>query len=245
MAFDFMDLFPDSPAAVAGSQGARDILENQYKQAMGALEMENALIRSVAAKQAFDKQQREAPIQDLLDRVKVVQAVNTPGAHFDGLDLSDDTAFYDRVKSAPIKTNFEVDMLKTQGAKELEMRKFQLGLAEKDDNMGMRLSAQERENKEKMAFAVLKKYIDGKGRIPPGAKQREQMRLHLGGILSEYGDTRLGKSVARTYSALLDEGQPQAAAQSQAPAAQEKKPMVITSKSGKKYELSKEGLKRL
>lgn len=119
MAFDFLDLFPDTPAAVAASQGARDLVENQHKASLGMVELENALMRTMQAKRQMAEQDRLDPLAKTAEALKIVQGLNLTGERpFEGIDLNDPIALrafiQDKAARGEIMTNREVDLEKTK-----------------------------------------------------------------------------------------------------------------------------------
>lgn len=119
MAFDFLDMFPDSQAAVAGSQATRDILENQHKQSMGFMDMENSLMKTVQARKQMDEQLRMDPLAKTVEAVKLLQGLNMTGqSPMQGVDLMDVNSVNEAIKGAAnsgqIHTNLEADLMKTK-----------------------------------------------------------------------------------------------------------------------------------
>jgi hypothetical protein len=273
MAFDFMDLFPDSPAAVVGSQGARDILENQYKQAMGALEMENALIKSVAMKKEFMKQQQMEPLNRTLDAVKLLQGVNLrdasafQGLDFDNLDASSLQIIKDAAASGNLMSTPEMDREKAtlSGAGALARAQLTSGVSAQNNRNSNDVEMDK--FREAKALEVGKKWLDKKYRPIDGSTRQGQ--LAIGDLVATYkkmlayGATDAAKGLFNVYSKELSANglsfpglgskaqemgvQPQSQPKPEAkPGAKvEKKPIILQAKSGAKYELSKDGIKEL
>ena len=127
MGLGFADLFiPDTQAAVVGAKGANDILEGQYKQPMGFLEMENALLKAKAMKDQAEKQKAEEPLQKTVEAIKLLQGLNVVGGDpFSGVNPQDPNSLNDAllrtINSGQLKTTPEVELMKTQAQTQASM----------------------------------------------------------------------------------------------------------------------------
>ncbi len=155
MAFDFMDLFPDSQAAVVGSQGARDIIDNQYKSAMGAMEMENALMRTIQAKKQMEEQKRIEPLAKTVEQIKLMQGLNLPGTvQFTGQDLTPeamDQFLRDQLTSGQIKSNYQADLDKANATGNIAMQRALLTSGVSASNKKADISSEESRQQVRMA----------------------------------------------------------------------------------------------
>lgn len=211
MAFDFLDLFPDSQAAVVGSQGARDILENQYKQAMGALELENALLRSVQAQKDFNNKQAQEPLAKTIEAVKLMQGLNISGSSpLQGVDLSDQAALQAAIlkeaQSGNIKTDLDAEILKEKikteasTAKAMEIQSAQTGRNNADN--AAELNREMRKAAIKHANDLLEDYPKPLSPTQAAGRKGQSLVAAYNGLLA-YGDPQAARIFWNRHSNLL------------------------------------------
>lgn len=260
MAINFIDLFPDSPAAVAGGQGARDILENQYKQSMGFMEMENALMKNIQARKAMEEQARQEPLQKAVDTVKLLQGLNMVGGEspFKDVDLMDQesvrNALMRSAASGNIYTNPEIDLMKTRASAQEQAARAQLL---EGGRMSRDYSSRVQED-EKLRIKEAADRV--KGLIEPGGRwektpdpKRRDFQKKAAELISDYqgllayGDTPSTRLFYNKHSKILAAAGVPAPGQRAAPKKEEppKQNKIYTSKSGKRYELTPQGPKEI
>lgn len=205
----FLDLFPDSQAAVVGSQGTRDILENQYKQSMSAMDMENALLKSVMLKKQFDESQRMEPLTKTLDAVKLLQGINLKeGKAYGGLDFNDLPGSMNRIiqeqaGSGGLMSNVEVELAKAKEAGLASLARAQItsGVSQTNND---RDNAQ---NNKKLLYEAAEKAVgeqkliprNGKIRIPSDPQKAANLRGQVESFLQAYPGTPAADQVRRLY----------------------------------------------
>lgn len=223
MAFDFLDLFPDSEAAVVGSQGARDILENQYKQGMGAMEMERALMANVQAAKQMEEQRRLQPLAQTIQNLKLAQSVNLTGDKpYAGIDLNDMNQMNEFIKrkaaAGEIIPDMQADLKKAELTAFGAYNRAQLTSGVSRDNNQNTVDGQIRQEKmaasKKNADEIFEKY----GKATLGTRKG---RLAIGRILghiASFGKDDLGTiNLMTTYKYLLDSKEEVAKVRGQSP----------------------------
>lgn len=220
MAFSFLDLFPSTPSAVAGSQGARDILENQYKQAINYADMNKALLQNVQAQHSLDLQQQQEPIQQALTAIKTLQDLNLVGGeHFKGIDLNDPEALKQAIQGAAdsgqLKTNLEGDLMKSQAAASASAARTQTVEAGKDARAEDAQRAERDKQLRNKAFDRLDELNKRYPKSPTGEMKARALVSDYQSLLA-YGVDEVSRVFWNKHSALL------AAAGFQAPGAPQK-----------------------
>lgn len=251
MAFDFMDLFPDSPAAVAGSQGARDILENQYKQSMGFMDMEQALMRTAQARKQIAEQARLEPLAKTVDAVKLLQGLNLASGNeaFKDVDLNDPNSLNQTLQSAvqsgQLMTNVEAELAKSRlGAMEATARAQMLEGGRNSRESSERAAEREKQNRE-AAFKRLEELNKRYPKSPLGQRKAEALVSDYESLKSMGNDeaTRAFYNKHSTLLAAAGHDAPGVVAKKAAPKATESGGGNITykSKSGKTYIIKPDG----
>lgn len=252
MAFNFLDLFPDTPGAVAGAQAAQDIIKNQYNGAMGFLEMENALMKTKQAQEAQARSEELRPLQQTVDAIKLLQGLNIqndPGKNvFSEVNPMDLSSINDAIiKSVPnLKTDFEAALLKSEAsARESTARANLLEggrnfRANQEDERRNRADANKLfadlndDPRVKGALSRLSRAKTPEDREKIASKVRNYVNASIATIDVLHPATAM--AARKSLSSLITPAQ-----------AEQKKsaPKPYTSKSGKKYLLTPEGPKRI
>lgn len=255
MAFDFLDMFPDSQAAVEGAKGAQNIINDQYKGAMGFMEMENALTRAVNARRQLDEEMRVDPLRKTVDAIKLLQGLNleNSGDVFAGANPMDIGSINDALlKALPnLKTNYEADIAKSKAAaSETYARAAML-----EQGRNSRDAAGDREKQEgdirKGAQEFLKTLTSRYQKTPTNERKARQLVADYQ-ALKAYGVPEVARVFFNNHAAILGaagESAPGAASNkgavpSQPPAAKNPaaaQPKTYTSKSGKQYLIYPDG----
>lgn len=206
---NFLDLFPDTPAAVAGSQGARDILENQYKQGMGFMEMENALMRTVAARKAMDEQARMQPLEQTANAIKLLQGLNVasgPGtpSPFEGVNPMDVNSLNDALLRATpnIKTNLEADLMKTQASTQEQMARAAMLEGGRNSREASERNAEAEKQLKKEAFERVDELNKRYTKTPTSESKARQLVSDYQS-LTAYGVPEAARVFWNKHSALL------------------------------------------
>lgn len=199
-----LDLLPSGESAAIAGKGAEDILNDQYKQAMGFMGLEQALLKAGSDHRAAIYEDSLLKSKDLAYKLKLAQEINTQTPI--PFDFSNPDQYFMDAAAQGIVPNSQVKAEQANLAQIAALQKAMAVEGQKNTREDMQTKAEMEKAARKEAADQLQKMVEEHGRVTPtsGSKRKAQVVAKYNS-LAALGDRNSMIAAWKTWGPILQE----------------------------------------